>query len=147
MRNLFFAIAAVFALPLASARADAPVYSENLGVAMRGYDVVAYFTVGAPRQGKGAHAVMWKGATWLFMSDDNRQAFEANPRAFAPKFGGYCAFAVANGYLMEGSPENWEIVDGQLFVTYSPAVHTMWARDIPGNIASAQRQWPAVLHN
>ncbi|AAV94451.1 twin-arginine translocation pathway signal sequence domain protein, putative [Ruegeria pomeroyi DSS-3] len=130
------------ALPL---WAETPVFYADDGAAIRGYDTVAYFTQGAPVQGAPAIAVMWKGAVWHFASHENRAAFEANPRAFAPQFGGYCAYAVARGYTTDTDPTAWRIVDGELFLIHSPEVARLWAEDIAGNIAGARRNWPSVL--
>lgn len=145
MRALIALFSAFLLLPLTEARAETPVFSESSGIAIGGYDTVSYFRVGEPRQGRREFAVMWKGVTWYFVSDSNRETFEANPRAYAPRFGGYCAFAVSNGYLMSGDPTAWEIVDGQLYLTFSPPVHSIWQQDQDAHISRGQDNWPAVL--
>lgn len=126
-------------------RAESPIYYAQDGVAIQGYDAVAYFISGQPQQGQAGFAVLWKGAVWRFVSADNLQQFEANPRAYAPQFGGYCAYSVALGHLSVGDPAAWEIVDGRLYLTNSPAVHDLWARQKQDNIALAQQNWPTVL--
>ncbi len=88
---------------------------------------------------------MWKAAYWHFSSHENREIFEANPRAFAPQFGGYCAYAVARGYLTDTDPDTWQIVEDKLYLVHSPEVARLWQEDIPGNIALAERNWPRVL--
>ena len=88
---------------------------------------------------------MWKGATWRFASAANRTAFEMNPKAYAPQYGGYCAYAVSRGYTAKIEPDAWRIVDGKLYLNYSRSVRTHWAADVPGNIAKANANWPAVL--
>ncbi|MCV2888854.1 YHS domain-containing (seleno)protein [Ruegeria aquimaris] len=115
------------------------------GVAIRGFDTVAYFRNGAPKRGSPDIAVMWKAAYWHFSSHENREIFEANPRAFAPQFGGYCAYAVARGYLTDTDPDTWQIVEDKLYLVHSPEVARLWQEDIPGNIALAERNWPGVL--
>lgn len=145
MRALMLSLFAVLLLPLGPARAETPVYSEDMGIAIRGFDTEAYFTVGEPTRGMMQHAVMWKGVTWLFASAANQEMFEANPRAYAPVYGGYCAFAVANGYLMDSDPTNFEIIDGRLFLTNSHAIHDIWLMDVSGNVSIADRNWPRVL--
>jgi YHS domain-containing protein len=141
--------ATLAALPLlagwpAPARAQtAPVYAED-GVAIDGTDPVAYFTEGRPVPGAAQHALMWRGAEWRFASDANRAAFEADPERFAPQYGGWCAWAVAEGYTAETVPEAWAIVDGRLYLNYSRRIQRRWERDVPGNISRADTNWPGL---
>ena len=121
-------------------------YAES-GAAMSGYDVVSYFTSGGPELGQPEIAVMWKGAAWHFASHANREAFEANPRAYAPQFGGYCAYAIAQGHIVSTDPTAWRVVDGKLYLTHSKQIEQMWLRDVPGFIARAEGNWPAVLYD
>ena len=143
-RRLFISGLATAALGSA-ARADAPMFFAPDGIAVRGFDTVAFFRNGAPLRGTPDISVMWKNAVWHFANHENREAFEANPRAFAPRFGGYCAYAVGRGYLTETDPQTWQIVDGRLYLVHSPEVASLWAQDIPGNIARANANWPGVL--
>ena len=143
-------LAALGAAPLAfglmrpAAAATAEVYAED-GIAIDGTDAVAYFTEGRPVAGSPDHAVDWRGATWRFASEANRALFAADPAAYAPQFGGWCAWAVAEGYTASTVPEAWSIVDGRLYLNYSRGVQRRWERDIPGNIARAEANWPDVL--
>jgi YHS domain-containing protein len=114
-------------------------------LALDGYDPVSYFKEGNPAKGNPAHAVTWNGATWHFGSAEHKAAFEANPQAFAPQFGGYCAWAVSHGYTAKGDPNAWRIVDGKLYVNYNATVQETWAKDIPGHIGSGEKNWPTVL--
>lgn len=143
---LAFALAAPAAGVLArAARAGtAPVYAED-GIAIDGTDPVAYFTEGRPVEGSAAHELAWRGATWRFSSEANRAAFEADPEAYAPQYGGWCAWAVAEGYTASTVPNAWRIVDGKLYLNFSRGVQRRWERDVPGNIARADANWPAVL--
>lgn len=143
-RRLFITGLASVAIGSA-ARADAPMFFTQGGVAIRGFDTVAYFRNGAPERGSPDISVMWKAASWHFSSHENREAFEANPRAFAPQFGGYCAYAVGRGYLTETDPSTWRIVEDKLYLVHSPDVARLWLQDIPGNIALAEENWPGVL--
>jgi YHS domain-containing protein len=114
-------------------------------LALDGYDPVAYFKSGKAMKGSASHVSTWNGATWHFSSADNKTAFEANPPSFAPQFGGYCAWAVSEGYTAKGDPNNWRIVDGKLFVNYNASVQRTWEKDVPGHIAKGQTNWPTVL--
>ena len=113
--------------------------------AINGYDPVAYFTEGAPVRGKSEHSVNWNGADWLFSSAENADAFQADPEAFAPVFGGYCAYAASRGYLAPTIPEAWTIYEGKLYLNASLRARKLWLRDVPGNIAKGLNNWPGIL--
>jgi len=114
-------------------------------LALDGHDPVAYFREGKPVKGNPAQALSWNGATWHFASAENKAAFEANPHAFAPQYGGYCAWAVSRGYTAKGDPTAWKVVGGKLYLNYDAKVQQRWAADIPGNIGKADRNWPKAL--
>lgn len=145
MHRFLFSLALMFVIPLAMA-GKPPVFSTAEG-AIRGYDPVAYFTVGEPTRGKPDFSVEWKGATYYFANADNLDRFKADPDAFAPQFGGYCAYAVSQGYTASTVPEAWEIVDDKLYLNYSKNVQKRWQQDIPGHIRAANQHWPSVLGN
>ncbi|MEM7793300.1 MAG: YHS domain-containing (seleno)protein [Cyanobacteria bacterium P01_C01_bin.118] len=120
-----------------------PQTEDNL--AIRGYDPVAYFTAGAPVEGSSTYEYEWSGATWRFSSAANKELFASNPEVYAPQYGGYCAKALSEGNMASTVPEAWEIVDGKLYLNYSPAVQQEWQADVPGNIAKADTKWPNIL--
>lgn len=129
--------------PLAYAKP--PVFETRHG-AVRGYDPVAYFTEGKPVKGSKQYSTEWNGAKWYFTSAGNRDRFRADPKKYAPQYGGYCAYAVANGYTASTDPNAWSIVDGKLYLNYSLGVREQWKEDIPGHIARANKNWPGVLN-
>ncbi len=133
-------------MPADAAAAQPEIYSRG-GVAIRGTDPVAYFTEGRPVSGDARFSHSWKGATWHFSSAANRDSFAAAPERYAPRFGGYCAWAVSRGYTASTAPDAWSIVDGRLYLNYSLSVRASWKQNIPGNIAAAEENWPAVLGN
>lgn len=143
-RSVLAALGAALSLPRAARAGTAAVYTEG-GVAIDGTDPVAYFTEGRAVTGSAAIVLTWRGADWRFASEAHRAAFEADPEAFAPRYGGWCAWAVAEGYTAPTVPEAWAIMDGRLYLNYSRGVQRRWARDIPGNIARADANWPGVL--
>lgn len=134
--------AAALATPL-WAREPA-VFAPN-GVAINGTDPRAYATQGRPVPGSAAQAVMWQGAEWRFASPETRAAFEANPNAHAPAFGGYCAYAASRGYLAPTIPEAWVIHRGTLYLNANLRARDLFQRDLDGNIAKARANWPAIL--
>lgn len=123
-----------------------PVFAEN-GVAIRGTDPVAYFTVGQPVPGSEQFTHSWQGVTWRFSSAENRDLFIANPQQYAPQYGGFCAYAIAQGYAASIVPEAWSIVDGKLYLNFSLNVRQRWESDIPSNIAKANQNWPDAAKN
>lgn len=141
-----FGAAAVALIPGRSMAASPEVYTED-GVAIDGTDPVSYFKSGKPIAGKSNFAIDYKGSKFLFSSAANKAAFEADPEAYAPKYGGYCAFAMARGYVAPTEPDAWTIVDGKLYLNFNLSVRDRWSKDIPGNIAAADGHWPKPLQN
>ena len=130
------------------AKADkAPIYTGTFSsLAVGGYDPVAYFTQGRPVKGSSAHQLRHKGAKWRFASQANLEKFRADPGKYAPRYGGYCAWAVSQGYTAKGDPQYWKIVDGKLYLNYDASVQARWEKDIPGFIRKADANWPGVLN-
>ena len=96
------------------------VFTEIIkGVAVGGYDPVAYFTDGKPIAGKPEITLLHDGAIWRFANEANRDAFKAEPAKHAPQYGGYCAWAVANGYTAKGDPKAWTVAGGKLYLNYN----------------------------
>ncbi|MGH8443010.1 MAG: YHS domain-containing (seleno)protein [Nevskiaceae bacterium] len=126
--------------------ATAPVYQTSRG-ALDGNDPVAYFTTGAPAEGKAEFTHEWNGATWHFASAENLAAFRQAPEKYAPQFGGYCAYAVANNYTAKTAPEAWHIEDGKLYLNFDPSVRERWLTRKAEFIAAGERNWPAVIRD
>ncbi len=144
-------IALVSAVPIGAAVAPAafaqtaPVYAER-GIAVDGTDVVAYFNEGKPVKGSASFTFEWNGAVWQFSNAENRNMFAAAPETYAPQYGGYCSYAVSQGYTASTTPEAWKIVDGKLYLNYSRRIQRRWELDIPGRIEAANKNWPEVLN-
>lgn len=124
-----------------------PVFTVD-GVAIRGTDPVAYFNAGEPVPGNAAFGMRWNGATWHFASAENRDVFAADPEHFAPRYGGFCAWAVAaKGKLYSTQPKNWTIVEDRLYLNFNDDIQERWVADIPGFIARADMRWPEILRS
>lgn len=129
-----------------TAAKEAPVYTPTFSsLAVGGHDPVAYFTDGKPVEGSSDHELEWNGATWRFSSAENLAAFKADPEAYAPRYGGYCAWAVSQGYPASADPTAWRVVDNKLYLNYSSDIQRRWEQNIPGNIVKADANWPKVL--
>ena len=133
--------------PCAAATEVALQANVENGVAIKGADPVAYFTDSAAVIGSAEFSHEWQGAEWHFASAENRDLFAENPEQYAPQYLGYCAWAVSQGYTAPIDPEAWKIVDGKLYLNYDKRVQERWSKDIPGNIAKADTNWPGVLAN
>ncbi len=131
-------------LGLAAAPAAADTVNARGGLAIGGYDPVAYFTQGRPRRGANMHYLDWNDARWLFVTAANRDAFAADPERYAPRYGGWCAYGMSQGYKAPIDAEAWSIVEGRLYLNYSNSIRRTWLGDVPGFIAKADAHWPAV---
>lgn len=147
-RRLSFALSSVVGLALgfaAAVSAVEPINKTFLGsLAVDGYDPVAYFTEGKPVEGKKEFTYDWSGAKWRFASAANRDKFVSEPAKYAPQYGGYCAWAVANNYTADADPQAWAVVDGKLYLNYDKKVQAKWQQDVPGNIAKGDKNWPKL---
>lgn len=141
-------LAASTTLIATRASAAEPNVYQNAGIAIDGADAVAFFGLGvddAPVIGSSEHAFEWNGATWHFATAENRATFAADPEAYAPAFGGYCAYAAARGYVASTVPEAWSVVDGRLFLNYSTRIRRRWLRELPDAIGQGDANYPAIL--
>src|SRR5262245_14173420 len=140
------AVVAVGGTGPAAQTAKPPVFTGfSPKLALDGHDPVAYFSTARPAKGTAEHSLTWNGATWRFASAENKAAFEKEPAKYAPQYGGYCAWAVSEGYTAKGDPAVWRIVDGKLYLNYNASVQKNWEKDIPDRIAKGDKNWPAVL--
>lgn len=144
LRGLALIWGAVLGFAVA-ARAEEPMYFAPAGVALSGYDVVAYFTQGRPVEGTAEHSIMWRGVTWYFDSSESQMSFEMNPVAYAPQFGGYCAYAVAEGHTASAAPDAFFVRDGRLYFMHTSAMLRQKQSELAQIVAEAQSNWPAVL--
>ena len=115
------------------------------GVAIDGYDPVSYFTEGKAQEGDEKHELTYKDAKWWFTSKKNLELFRKSPTKYAPQYGGYCAWAVAQGDTAGIDPDSWKIVDGKLYLNYNKSIQTKWEKAIPSNIQKADKNWPKVI--
>lgn len=136
-----------FSLWMTSAMAGDAIYTGFFSnKAVSGYDAVAYFTKGKPVKGKKQFTYTYKGANWLFSSQEHLDLFKQSPDKYAPQYGGFCAWAVgAKNARASADPEKWKIVDGKLYLNYDDGVQKKWLKDIPGFIAKGDTNWPTLL--
>jgi YHS domain-containing protein len=121
-----------------------PVNKDRSAVAIKGYDPVAYFKQSAPVKGSAEFTHQWNGATWRFSSKGNRDEFASKPDMYAPQFGGYCSWAVSQGYTADIDPNAWKVVNGKLYLNYNKSVQKKWEADQNALIEKANRNWPGL---
>lgn len=114
------------------------------GYGVSGYDPVAYFNAGAPTEGNSQYTAKYDGVTYKFSSNDNLEAFQKDPSAYLPAYGGYCAFGTAMGRKFSGDPTAWKIVDGTLYLNLNKDVQKRWVKDVPGFLKGANNNWPII---
>jgi YHS domain-containing protein len=129
-----------------AAMADRPIAAVNTehGLAIKGYDPVAYFTTGKPTPGLAQFSTTYKGATYRFVSAENRVRFIAAPEKFVPQYGGYCAYAISLNKIADIDPEEWAIIKDKLYLNNGFLAQTLWSFDKSGNIARGDQNWPLV---
>ena len=144
-RMVLVAAVAAFAWSAPAAAGTAVNTGYFGGVAIEGYDPVAYFTDGRATKGAEEFAYEWLGATWHFANAEHRELFTQQPVSYAPQYGGHCALGTAFGESTANiDPEAWSIVDGKLYLQYSKGGREEWERDRANRIAAADQKWPAV---
>lgn len=121
-----------------------PVF-QNGGVAVGGYDVVSYHRMQNPVEGSPELTHEWNGVTWQFADETNHRLFAADPEKFAPRYGGYCAYALARGALAPTDPEAWTIYHGKLYLNFSRSVREKWLADVANHVVKADGNWPQIL--
>ena len=109
-----------------------------------GYDPVSYFTGAEPEKGSSAITAEFQGEQYHFTSAANRERFAADPEKNLPQYGGYCAWAVAQGKLAPGDPTVSKVVDGKLYLNINRKIAARWEEDIPGLIRSGDANWPKI---
>jgi len=130
-----------------TSEAKSPVPSLNLsqsGLALRGYDPVAYFNAGKPVKGKSSISVSNAGATYRFSSQANKDLFLQNPTKYLPAYGGYCAYGTAVGAKVDGDPKVWSVVNGRLYLNINRSVDRTWKKAKGTYIRQANKAWPGL---
>lgn len=123
------------------AAADQKINIDKAGVAISGYDPVAYFEDGKPVKGIPAHQAMHGGATYHFASAAHLALFKANPEKYIPAYGGYCSYGMRYGQTSRIDPLSWKIVEGRLFLLYDQGTRELWQKQEADNISVADKVW------
>jgi YHS domain-containing protein len=121
------------------------VNTDNYGIALQGYDPVAYFTDHKPVKGVITYTSTYKRATYWFANAEHKKTFDADPAKYEPQFGGYCAYAASINTISPISPDYWEIVDGRLLLQHNQKAWDLWHKDSAGSLKMADANWPGLV--
>lgn len=144
MQKIFFlSLVVLFAGSNVMAQRSA-IFKTAEGIAIKGYDPVAFFTENKAVKGVDSIQWIWKEAVWLFSSSSNRDIFQKNPEKYEPQFGGYCAYGVAGNHKSPTETDTWTIIDGRLYFNYNQAVKKLWLKDTAVFIPKANTIWPQL---
>jgi hypothetical protein len=143
--SMFTAIAAGKAWAAPKAETSSVNVLSGNRLAIHGYDPVAFFVDGAPREGRRDLVHEHMGAVWRFASEANRQRFRDDPARYTPVYGGYCAYGVAQGYLVKIDPTAWSIIDDRLYLNYDHSVRDTWLKNVRGYVGQANTNFPRLV--
>jgi hypothetical protein len=118
-----------------------PIATDSFGVAIKGYDTVAYFTEGRAVKGNKEFEFMWHDAKWRFASAAHRDMFSATPGRYVPQFGGFCSMGIARDLTVAADPEVWKVVDGKLYLSYSKSSRDRFHKNLATNLKKAEENW------
>jgi hypothetical protein len=128
-----------------AATTDQVVANRHTGLAMDGFDPVAYFVDAEPKLGRPGLERRHAAVTWRFANEGNRAAFAADPDVYMPRFGGYDPVALGRGAATAGHPKLWRIANRRLYLFYSVEARSVFGNNPEGTIEAAERHWPEVL--
>lgn len=137
---------AMWVLSCARTASVSPVNVNSEGVAIKGYDPVAYFTEKKPVKGVPEFEFVRHGARWRFADSSHREMFSHDPEKYAPRYGGYCAYAVSQGKTADIDPDAWTIFERKLYLNLNKDVRKLWEKDMQKYIQMADRNWPQIVH-
>ncbi len=145
MKKIIFLAASITFLALTTSAQKAQVFITD-GKAIRGYDPIAFFTEGKPLKGADSLVYRWNDANWYFVSQANMEKFKANPTAYAPQYGGYCAYGASDGegHKAPTETDTWTIVNGKLYFNYNKKVKELWTKNQSELIKKADANWTVI---
>jgi YHS domain-containing protein len=144
MKKLLVALMVVAAVSTIAAAKDLQNLNSN-GVAIQGYDPVAFFADNRPVKGNPQFQSDYHGAKYYFTSAEHKAAFDEKPAKYEPQFGGYCAYGASRGHKAPVKIEAWQIVDGRLLMQYDLDVKNDFNKDQQGNLRKADQNWPGLI--
>jgi len=144
MKSLFSAFLLLTALSTLASAKELQNLDRN-GIAIQGYDPVAFFTDNRPVKGNAQFQSEYRGAKYYFVSSEHKAAFDKEPAKYEPQFGGYCAYGASQGHKAPIKIEAWQIVNGRLLMQYDLGVKDDFNKDQQNNLSKADRNWPGLV--
>ena len=145
MKSILKFLVAISLLSASAFAGDLVNVSGASKTAVSGYDPVAFFTDSKPVHGSPSISAEYKGATYLFATDEHKKLFIATPEKYLPQYGGFCAYGVGRGKLVEVDINTWQVRDGKLYLNLNPDILKKFNADIEGNLAKADKNWPGLV--
>lgn len=127
-----------------SALTPATLINAPAGLGIKGFDPVAYHSAGKATQGLANHQSLFQGVVYQFATAENQSMFEANPERHLPAYGGYCAYAMSNGVIVDINPRNWAVVDGKLYLNANIFAQGLWSINRQEKITKANGHWQSL---
>jgi YHS domain-containing protein len=127
------------AMLAASIASIASIAAEKAPLAIKGYDTVAYFTLGAPVRGLVQYEHEWDEQRYRFSRAEHRELFKADPARYAPQFANVCAMALTRGETVEANPEYWLVSNGRLYLFGKPVGPQLFQKDLEHKIERAKQ--------
>ena len=148
--TIFIALASAACMAQDGTQLRKTQFNLDNGIAISGFDPVAYFKQGTAAKGKKELAVFDRGVTYYFSSIENKEEFKKNPSRYEPQYGGWCAYAMGkDGSKVEVDPETFKIIDGKLYLYYNKFFNNTlknWNKDEPNLKAKADVNWKQFYH-
>lgn len=140
-RTIIIAFVALFSIVQAKAQ-KSEIFAPR-GKAIKGYDAVAFFKQSKAVKGADSLSYQWKGANWLFATQEDLDAFKATPEKYVPQYGGFCAYGASDGpgHKSPTQTETWTVVNDKLYFNYNPKVKELWVKDQENLIKKADANW------
>lgn len=146
-RLMKFIIFGLFSLSAFISVAQKPEVFQKDGLAIHGYDPVAFFSQGKAEKGSDLFSIIWKDAKWNFTSQTNLDSFKNNSAKYAPQFGGYCAYGMSKGYKAPTEPDTWSIINDKLYFNYNQKIKAAWLKQTEAYIRQAETNWLTVKNS
>src|ERR1051325_2946286 len=145
MKKLAIISALLVVLVTAAAAQKRLINTDKNGLALQGYDPVAYFSENRPVRGNAQFQSSYNGGTYYFASATNKATFDSNPKKYEPQFGGFCAYAVSQGHTAKIEPDAFQVLNDRLLLQYDKGVREKFNKDSQGNLKKADQNWPGLV--
>ena len=143
MRIKFFSLSVMLLIGTSTFSQTTNYYSKD-GIAIKGYDPVAFFILQKAAEGTDSYTTEWSGSKWKFISQANKDSFITNPLKYVPQYGGFCAFGASENHKAPTDPNAWTVINNKLYLNYSNKVKEMWIKDTANRIKAADEYWTGL---